>query len=34
MASSGNPYAEYRTETISTRVTEEEYKDLEAIAQT
>lgn len=33
MASSGNPYAEHRTETISTRVTEEEYKDLEAIAQ-
>jgi hypothetical protein len=33
MASSGNPYAEHRTETISTRVTEEEYKDFEAIAQ-
>ena len=33
MASSGNPYAEHRTETISTRVTEDEYKDLEAIAQ-
>jgi hypothetical protein len=33
MASSGNPYAEHRTDTISTRVTEEEYKELEAIAQ-
>jgi len=33
MASSGNPFAEHRTQTISTRVTEEEYKDLEAIAQ-
>ena len=33
MASNGNPFAQHRTQTVSTRVTEDEYKELEALAQ-
>lgn len=33
MASETNPYAEHRTATVSTRVTEDEYKELEALAE-
>jgi chorismate-pyruvate lyase len=33
MASETNPYAEHRTATVSTRVTEDEYQELEALAE-
>jgi hypothetical protein len=33
MATKPNPYSEQRTATVSTRVTEDEYKELEALAQ-
>jgi hypothetical protein len=33
MATNQNPYSEQRTATVSTRVTEDEYKELEALAE-
>jgi len=33
MATKQNPYSELRTATVSTRVTDDEYKELEALAQ-
>jgi uncharacterized Fe-S cluster-containing radical SAM superfamily enzyme len=33
MATKQNPFSEQRTATVSTRVTEDEYKELEALAQ-
>ncbi len=33
MATNQNPYSEQRTATVSTRVTEDEYRELEALAE-